>query len=52
MSMRHDFVHESRPCRVVFAVGARSRLREEVDRLGLHRLIVVCTPGRRPSPQS
>lgn len=42
--MTRDFVHESRPGRVVFAVGARSRLSEEVDRLGLHRLIVVSTP--------
>ncbi|PXY18876.1 maleylacetate reductase [Prauserella muralis] len=42
--MTHEFVHESRPGRVVFAVGARTRLAEEVDRLGLRRLIVVCTP--------
>ncbi|MGI5347288.1 maleylacetate reductase [Streptomyces sp. CA-250714] len=42
--MQTDFVHESRPGRVVFAAGARTRLLEEVDRLGLHRLIVVCTP--------
>ncbi|MFD8362572.1 maleylacetate reductase [Streptomyces hygroscopicus] len=43
--MSHRFVHENRPGRVVFAAGARARLREEIDRLGLHRLIVVCTPG-------
>src|SRR5436309_1689280 len=42
--MSHDFVHESRPGRVVFAVGARTRLPEEIDRLRLRRLIVVCTP--------
>ena len=42
--MTHNFVHESRPGRVVFAVGARTRLPEEIDRLGLRRLIVVCTP--------
>ncbi|WP_115944897.1 maleylacetate reductase [Amycolatopsis thermalba] len=42
--MTHDFVHESRPGRVVFAAGAVSRLAEEVERLGLRRLIVVCTP--------
>jgi maleylacetate reductase len=42
--MTRDFVHESRPGRVVFAVGASLRLPEEVERLALHRLIVVCTP--------
>ncbi|MFD4193426.1 maleylacetate reductase [Amycolatopsis thermoflava] len=42
--MTHDFVHESRPGRVVFAVGAASRLAAEVERLGLRRLIVLCTP--------
>ncbi|MEU4896314.1 maleylacetate reductase [Streptomyces sp. NPDC044780] len=43
--MSHHFIHENRPGRVVFAAGARARLPEETDRLGLHRLIVVCTPG-------
>src|SRR5437588_9906562 len=42
--MTHDFGHESRPGRVVFAVGARNQLSQEIDRLGLHTLIVVCTP--------
>ncbi|GAA5166122.1 maleylacetate reductase [Amycolatopsis dongchuanensis] len=42
--MSLDFVHETRPGRVVFAVGARHRLPEEVDRLGLRRLLVVSTP--------
>jgi maleylacetate reductase len=44
--MTHDFVHESRPGRVVFAVGASARLPEEVERLGLRRLLVVCTPHK------
>ena len=42
--MTRDFVHETRPGRVVFAVGASARLLQEVERLDLHRLIVVCTP--------
>jgi maleylacetate reductase len=42
--MTRDFVHESRPGRVVFAVGASARLPQEVERLGLHRLIVLCSP--------
>ncbi|MTD52811.1 maleylacetate reductase [Amycolatopsis pithecellobii] len=44
--MTHDFVHESRPGRVVFAVGARTRLPEEIDRLGLRRVMVVSTPDQ------
>ncbi|TVT60937.1 maleylacetate reductase [Amycolatopsis rhizosphaerae] len=42
--MNHDFVHEGRPGRVVFAAGASTRLPGEVERLGLRRLIVVSTP--------
>ena len=42
--MTRDFVHQSRPGRVVFAVGARNRLPQEIDRLDLHRLMVICTP--------
>ncbi|MDQ0381933.1 maleylacetate reductase [Amycolatopsis thermophila] len=42
--MTRDFVHESRPGRVVFGVGARDRLTDEVERLGLKRLLVVSTP--------
>ncbi|MFE7438958.1 maleylacetate reductase [Streptomyces chartreusis] len=45
--MSRDFVHESRPGRVVFAVGARTRLPEEIDRLGLRRLIVVSAPTHK-----
>lgn len=42
--MSREFVYESRPGRVVFGVGACERLGEEVERLGLKRLLVVCTP--------
>lgn len=42
--MTREFVHEGRPGRVVFGVGARERLRDEVEQLGLKRLLVVCTP--------
>ncbi|NIH88362.1 iron-containing alcohol dehydrogenase [Amycolatopsis granulosa] len=44
--MSRDFVHESRPGRVVFGVGAGSLLHAEVERLGLRRLLVVCTRGQ------
>ncbi|AKS31442.1 maleylacetate reductase [Mycolicibacterium goodii] len=44
--MIHEFVHESRPARVVFAPGARNLIDREVTRLGIRRLIVVSTPGQ------
>jgi maleylacetate reductase len=44
--MTHDFVHESRPGRVIFAVGAKRELLQEINRLDMHRLIVLCTPGQ------
>ncbi|BBF99169.1 MULTISPECIES: maleylacetate reductase [Pseudonocardia] len=44
--MNRDFVHESAPGRVRFAVGALDRLPAEIDRLGLRRVIVVCSPDR------
>lgn len=42
--MRYDFVHTAHPGRTVFAAGARSRLPQEISRLKLNKLIVVCTP--------
>lgn len=39
-----DFVHESLPSRVVFAQGARHRVADELDRLGVERAIVLATP--------
>lgn len=43
--MWDEFVHESLPMRVVFGAGTSARLGDEVDRLGLHRVLVLCTPG-------
>ncbi|WP_033288654.1 maleylacetate reductase [Amycolatopsis jejuensis] len=40
------FVHETRPGRVVFGAGTRHQLAEEVERLGVKRLLVVCAPGQ------
>jgi maleylacetate reductase len=39
-----EFVHQSLPMRVVFGAGTSGRLGEEVDRLGLGRVLVLCTP--------
>jgi alcohol dehydrogenase class IV len=41
------FAFETLPGRVVFGVGARHRLGEEVARLGAARVLIIATPGRR-----
>jgi maleylacetate reductase len=41
---RHDFSYEMRAARVVFGFGTLARLPEEVDRLGLARVLVLATP--------
>ncbi|GAB91198.1 maleylacetate reductase [Gordonia rhizosphera] len=43
--MTYDFVYQSLPMRVRFGAGSRSRLAEELDHLGLHRVLVLCSPG-------
>lgn len=44
--MIQPFIHETRPARVVFGAGSLASLEAEVDRLGLQRVLVVCTAGR------
>ena len=39
-----DFTHEAHPARVVFGDGCRRRLAEEVDRLGVRRVLVIASP--------
>jgi maleylacetate reductase len=39
-------VHNSTPPRVVFGPGSSAGLRDEVDRLGARRAMIVTTPGR------
>lgn len=41
-----SFVHTSLPTRVVFGAGTVAALPEEVDRLGLRRVLVVATPAQ------
>ena len=41
-----SFVHQALPMRVVFGAGSRAAVREEVDRLALSRVLVLCSPGR------
>ncbi len=42
-----SFVYEALPMRVVFGPGALGSLRAETERLGLQRVLVLCTPGQR-----
>lgn len=44
-AMTPAFVHDAPQQRVVFASGAIMRVKEEADRLGLRRVLVVATPG-------
>jgi len=41
------FTYDALPARVVFGNGSLDRLGEEVARLGLGRMLVLCTPGQR-----
>jgi len=41
------FVYDQPAYRVIFGVGTLARLREEVERIGLHRPLFITTPGRR-----
>src|SRR5258706_13236236 len=42
-----SFVYESQPARVVFGVGSLDRLGEEIDRLGLKRVLLLATRPQR-----
>ncbi len=44
--MTIEFVYTANPMRVVFGVGAVTRMPAEVASLGLGRVLVVCSPGR------
>jgi alcohol dehydrogenase class IV len=41
------FVYEALPSRVIFGTGTLARLGEEIERLGLHRVLVLSTPPQR-----
>ena len=41
-----SFVYEALPTRVVFGSGTIARIREEFERLGARRALVLSTPGR------
>ena len=45
--MSLPFVYEALPSRVVFGVGSLQKLPEEIDKLGVTRALVLCTPEQR-----
>jgi len=45
------FVYTGLPSRIVFGQGALAKLGEEIDRLGLRRLMVVATPEQKSSAE-
>lgn len=47
--MIQDFIHEAVPARVLFGSGTLRRVREEAERLGGTRALVLGTPGRGES---
>ncbi|HSA79410.1 MAG TPA: maleylacetate reductase [Geminicoccaceae bacterium] len=42
-----EFTYEALPARVVFGIGTRERLPDEVARLGGQKALVLSTPGKR-----
>lgn len=40
------FVYQAQAARVIFGAGTGAKLGEEAERLGLSRVLVLCTPGR------
>jgi maleylacetate reductase len=44
----HEFVYTAQPARVVFGAGTLRHLATEVEQLGAHRALVLCTPNQRP----
>lgn len=51
MQTTHDFIFTAQPARVVFARGSLRRLPQEVEALGAHRVLVLCTSQQRDQAQ-
>lgn len=41
-----EFVYNANPSRVIFGAGSRTKIAEELDRLGIGRAIVISTPDQ------
>ncbi|CAM5372682.1 maleylacetate reductase [Eoetvoesiella caeni] len=44
--MKHDFIYEALPTRVVFGEGKLAALPDEIKRLNASRALVLCTPNQ------
>ena len=42
-----SFAYEASPVRAVFGIGALDKAPEEITRLGVERVLIIATPGRR-----
>lgn len=45
--MTYDFAYEANPMRVRFGAGSLSALADELDHLGLRRVLVLCSPSQK-----
>jgi homogentisate 1,2-dioxygenase len=45
--MTREFTMQRGTTRVVFGAGASERILREIEALGLHRVLVACSPGRK-----
>jgi maleylacetate reductase len=45
--MKTTFVYDAHPGRVVFGPGSIATLPDQIDALGAHRALVLCTPEQR-----
>ncbi|MGW5150634.1 maleylacetate reductase [Rhodococcus koreensis] len=50
-SLPTDFTHTGLPMRVLFGSGRIDSLADELDRLGLHRVMIICTPPQAEAGQ-
>lgn len=48
---RSQFIYTSRPARIVFGAGTLQHLGQEVDALGLRKVLVLATPGHAGDAQ-
>lgn len=49
--MTYPFAYESLPMRVRFGTGTLSQLPEELDRIGMRRALVLCSPGQEAAAE-
>ncbi|HSV44718.1 MAG TPA: iron-containing alcohol dehydrogenase [Ramlibacter sp.] len=47
----HEFIYNGQPSRVVFGAGALRHLAREIETLGAHKALVLCTPEQRDSAE-